>query len=80
MEADLKEWERLGGLFFRQSEIEIMMNQNPNTPELAIKQGRFRAMIEIRETIIEQATQGSDAAQKMIEKWIKEIAIEEATT
>ena len=72
------EAERLGGLFFTENEIYIILTESPEDLRTAILKGRLIQDAKIRTMVISQAVGGSDQAQKLVEKWKMEIAIEAA--
>lgn len=78
MNEDLMEAERLGGLFFTENEIYIILTESPEDLRTSILKGRLLADADIRHVVISQAKGGSDQAQKLVEKWKMEIAIEAA--
>lgn len=78
MHEDLMEAERLGGLFFTESEIYIILTESPEDLRTTILKGRLMKDAQMREIVITQAIGGSDQAQKLVEKWKMEIAIEAA--
>lgn len=78
MIEDLMEAERLGGLFFTENEIYIILTETPEDLRTSILKGRLLKDAEIRSMVITQAIGGSDQAQKLVEKWKMEIAIEAA--
>jgi hypothetical protein len=77
-QLDFEEAERLGGLFFTENEIAIILTEHPENWQTASLRGRLLQDAKIRKMVIEQATQGSNEAQKLVEQWKMKIAIEAA--
>jgi hypothetical protein len=78
MVIDLMEAEELGGLFFTEDEILMILTESPEDYRTAILKGRLQKDADIRKMVIEQAIAGSDQAQKQVELWKMKIAIEAA--
>lgn len=78
MYIDLSEAEELGGLFFTEAEIVIILTESLEDFRTCILKGRLMKDADIRRIVIDQAIAGSDQAQKLVETWKMRIALEEA--
>ncbi len=68
---------QLGELLFNASEINLILDSTPETFELQVRQGQLITEAAVRLIVIQQAKAGSSEAQKMVEKWLNRLKIEE---
>lgn len=67
--------EGLGKLMFSNSQIHIILHTEDESFETQVLKGQLITQAEIRTTVVRQAKNGSNEAQKQIELWRQEIAM-----
>lgn len=68
---------QLGELLFSAEEIKLILLSEPETFELQVKQGQLLTESAVRKVVVEQAKAGSSEAQKLVQKWLDKLRIEE---
>lgn len=68
----------LGKLMFTRQEIELILNENPDSIDEQIKAGQLITQAEMRVVVVRQAKNGSSESQKMVETWRMEIHMNQA--
>lgn len=68
--------EDLGGLFFTEEEVRLIMDTEVTDFETSVMRGQLTAQAKIRQMVILQAGAGSGEAQKLVEKWIQRIRLD----
>jgi len=80
-EDKLKEVEELGGLFFSEDEIRLIVGESQeNNFHTALQRGRLKAEAKIRKSVIQLAQSGSGPAQTEALKMIEKMKIESLIT
>ena len=74
---DLTQATELGALLFTNREIEIIINASPTDLKMAIVKGQLLTEAEVRKVVIDQAKAGSGEAQKLVQKWLTKIKMEQ---
>lgn len=69
--------EGLGSLFFSEKQVEIILSETPNTFSKKVLKGQLISEARVRQMIVAQAIGGSSEAQKIVEKWILKIRLDE---
>lgn len=69
------EAEELGGLFFTENEIRVILTENPDDFRTCVLKGRLVADAGIRREVVRQATLGIAEAVKQVEKWKERIVL-----
>lgn len=68
--------EDLGELLFTEEEASVIMNTDVEDFSTAVLKGQLMAQAKIRQTVMLQAAAGSGEAQKLVEKWILRIRLD----